>query len=107
MSGFTAPSLMVWVSVSELSLTEAVTGSSRVFRGHGTGTQFHAAIARLKSLISSVQTYPTQNSSRPNHQDAGGGNSLTNVHTAKLSTFWSAGNAYLASKTADHFLVLT
>lgn len=30
-SGFTVPSLMVWVSVSELSLTEAVTGPSRIF----------------------------------------------------------------------------
>ena len=61
-------------------------------------------------LILSMQmicTYPTQNSNRPNHQDARCGNPLTYAHTAKLTTFWSTGNSYLASKTADHYLVLT
>ena len=54
-----------------------------------------------------VCTNPTQNSSWPNHQDVGYGNLLTNAHPAKLTTFWSAGNLYLASKTVNHFLVLT
>ena len=61
----------------------------------------------LTSAMQMICTYAAQNSSRPNHQDAGRGNLLTNAHTVKLTTFWSAGNSYLVSKTADHFLVLT
>lgn len=53
----------------------------------------------MTSAMQMICTYPTQNSSRQNP--------LTNAHTAKLTTFCPAGNSYLASRTADHFLVLT
>ena len=66
---------------------------------------------RGKWLLTSVKqmicTYSTQNSNRPNHQDAGHGNPLTNTYSAKFTAFWSAGNSYLPSKTVGHFLVLT
>lgn len=52
----------------------------------------------VTSAMRMICTYPTQNSSRPNP--------LTNAHTAKLTAFYPAGNSYLASKTANHFLVL-
>ena len=61
----------------------------------------------LTSVKQMICTYSKQNSNRPNHQDAGHGNLLTNTHSAKFTAFWSAGNSYLASKTVGHFLVLT
>lgn len=46
----------------------------------------------LTSAVEMICTYPTQNLSRPNYQDAWHGNSLTNKPTAKLTIIWSAGN---------------
>lgn len=61
----------------------------------------------LTSAMQMIYTYPTQNSSKLDYQDAGHGNPLRNSNVTKLTTFWSAGNSYLASKIANHFLVLT
>ena len=43
----------------------------------------------LTSDLQMICTYLTQNSNRPNHQNVGCGNALTNTHTAKLPISWS------------------